>query len=272
MMDLSRVIPRLLFLALVVPIMMSRGEVYLTLQSGATFESLSAYSPQLGGILHFSPRNGPTFWIGDLCSKSVNQNDFPPNSILVYYGFSCDPSVPLIKLAPLENITAIIELFGTEQAIVQLTTLDPNPYDVPPRFAFDINLARKTLYHTRVHGSDSGKLARFLKEGNLTANATVVFLQDPWKLMFYTPQYLIYEIIIVSFFCFYVEQHAIRSLYWIHHMKQKSILKSSASLDLRTMMMCLALLLGFVRMCEYSLEITRDYFDTWVPEVAPQLV
>jgi len=272
----SHSITSVMMLSLVLVLLLAtrkvQAAVTLVNSLSQTVRSDSAYSPQLASRLNFAPVTGPAYFAGDLCFKEIVESEVPQNAIVFFSRIECDETIPLNRILPFSSkVTAVVELYGTKEAVVDLSVVDADPYDTPPRFSFDPRLARQNLNYVRVHGSAAGLMARFLNS-SVTVNATVEYTADPWKAMYYTPQWIIYETIVIFFFCVYIFQHAIRSIILIFVMRRRSPLHSrNTGMDLQLAMMISALFVGVVRTVEYSTQTLRDYGDIWTPEIVSQL-
>ena len=249
--------------------------VLTTGDSDDALTTTKCYSPQLASRLDFSPVTGPALLVGDQCNFRLKAEDIPIGAILFYTRVECDEGGPLQGFVSLaDRLGAVVELYGSKQAVVDLTQLDPDPNDLPPRYALDPRPAQQSLNVVRVHGSDAGRIARFLTaHGNDTSlTAMVEYTADPWKKLYLTPQWIFYEAIVICFFCIYIPQHALRSLIFTCRIRRKLPLHMKGrGLNLQTVMMSAALVLGVVRIVEYTAQTLRDYADIWSPEIISQL-
>jgi len=249
-----------------------KSELVITGNEGVNLIATETYAPQLSSIFNFTTATGPAFWAGDLCAQILQPGQYPDNAVIIYYSITCDDALALQNLAALDNIAAVVELHGPEEAVQDRTTPGSNPYDEPPRYAFNPNIAREKLKHIRVHGIDAGYVAIFMNGGNISANATVTWSQDPWKIEFEDPQWILYEIAMIGFFCLYLPQHSIRALCMLRRtMKKVPRHSRSVGLNLQVAMMTIALVLSGVRIIEYTTQTTCDYGNLWSPEVISQL-
>jgi len=260
----------LYFLFLVSTVHVCVANVVLVRSLGLSLTLSKAYSPHLASRLNFPTLSGPGVFVGDQCTFNVIDAEVPNGAVIFYTRLACDEGLPLQGFARLRsNIGAIVELYGSSGAIFENAGSDPN--DSPPRFSFDPRGSKASLIYVRVHGSDAAKAADFFKT-NQTMIAQVSYTHDPWKAMYYLPQWIIYEAVVIIFFCLYIPQHAIRALILLWRQRRKMPLHARQDgVNLQTVMMIAALFLGIVRIIEYSTQTLRDYGDIWSPEIISQL-
>ena len=248
------------------------GALTLTFAANATvalsnLDAVKVYSPFIASLRNFAPRQGAAVFLGDICDTPVADAPLPPatlaNAIVFYSVDTCDGSVAFDKLR-VWGAPSVVELFLPDE------TDDPN--DVPTRFALNPGSPQAdNRAYVRVTGGPSGVVKRLLLT-NASFTATISYVPDPWREMYYGSGLaaIIFEII---FYFAWLPLHSIRALVLLEKRIRDNPSRAFAlqtRMGLPYVAMCMFLLISAFKIIDNSTQLARDFAGVWVPEFIAQ--